>query len=216
MSREIITCTCGCGRTGPIGHKTNRWIAACTRRWRNAGRPADGPPPPRPLSRADLAAAAAHASRARARERASRALALADTGLTAPQIADLMGLHPKTVEKYLRLARPKNRDRDAGAVMQAWQRWTERVADRIATGHQVSLDWIWQDKAACRGQPVDRWVPEYVVLPEPVEECIRCPVREECLTHALTKPEGWGIWASTTPEDRRRLRRKITDLRIQT
>lgn len=37
--------------------------------------------------------------------------------------------------------------------------------------------------------------------------CARCPVREECLEHALTKPEPFGIWGGTSENERRRMRR---------
>lgn len=36
--------------------------------------------------------------------------------------------------------------------------------------------------------------------------CRRCPVRDECLEHALVH-EMWGVWGGLTPLERRRLRR---------
>jgi WhiB family redox-sensing transcriptional regulator len=38
--------------------------------------------------------------------------------------------------------------------------------------------------------------------------CARCPVRSDCLTLALTTDAKYGIWAGTTPVQRRRLRRR--------
>jgi WhiB family redox-sensing transcriptional regulator len=32
--------------------------------------------------------------------------------------------------------------------------------------------------------------------------CGRCPVRQECLEHALELPEEYGIWAGLTEEER--------------
>ena len=43
-SKRIITCRC-CGRRGQ--HAGYGWISGCIKRWRNAGRPPEGPPPPR-------------------------------------------------------------------------------------------------------------------------------------------------------------------------
>src|SRR4051812_6370525 len=38
--------------------------------------------------------------------------------------------------------------------------------------------------------------------------CAGCPVRRECLDVALTTDAKHGIWAGTTPAERRRLRRR--------
>jgi WhiB family redox-sensing transcriptional regulator len=37
--------------------------------------------------------------------------------------------------------------------------------------------------------------------------CAVCPVRAECLDHAMTHAEHWGIWGGLTERERRRLRR---------
>lgn len=39
--------------------------------------------------------------------------------------------------------------------------------------------------------------------------CGRCTVSDECLAHALSHKEEYGIWAGTTPEDRQALRRLL-------
>jgi hypothetical protein len=78
----------------------------------------------------------------------------------------------------------------------------------------------WTDDAACRGMP-DAWfygeegssyrregkdIPR--VLPKGMRNALvmcwnKCPVRVECLTQAITRPEDWGIWGGTLPIDRR-------------
>lgn len=45
-TRPTITCT-ACGKQRE--HRARGWCQACYRRWRYRGRPADGPPPARPL-----------------------------------------------------------------------------------------------------------------------------------------------------------------------
>lgn len=37
--------------------------------------------------------------------------------------------------------------------------------------------------------------------------CAACPVREECLAHALDTNERFGIWGGTTEKERRELAR---------
>jgi WhiB family redox-sensing transcriptional regulator len=41
--------------------------------------------------------------------------------------------------------------------------------------------------------------------------CHNCPVRMECLTHALIHPERHGIWAGTTGRERERIWRLIEE-----
>lgn len=38
--------------------------------------------------------------------------------------------------------------------------------------------------------------------------CHGCPVIDQCLTHALSVPEDYGIWGGTTAAERRRLLNK--------
>ena len=43
---------------------------------------------------------------------------------------------------------------------------------------------------------------------EAVALCATCPVRAQCLEYALRNKESHGIWGGTTPEERRRIRRR--------
>jgi Transcription factor WhiB. len=60
----------------------------------------------------------------------------------------------------------------------------------------------WHPKAACRGHDPDLWFGwegESINAREAREQvakriCATCPVRTQCLTHALTYPEAYGIW----------------------
>ena len=69
--------------------------------------------------------------------------------------------------------------------------------------------WAWQDAAACPGIPVeDFFPPTYAVIPDEIAEaCASCPAWGDCLDWAVEN-EPWGIWAGTTPDQRRKLRRK--------
>jgi WhiB family transcriptional regulator, redox-sensing transcriptional regulator len=81
--------------------------------------------------------------------------------------------------------------------------------------------WGWQEKAACRGMSVDLFFApdgerqrererrEGVAL----QVCAQCPVRRNCLEHALRGPENYGVWGGTTEEGRtaeRRRRRRLS------
>lgn len=54
----------------------------------------------------------------------------------------------------------------------------------------------------------DLWHPPTVHADSPLwdaprEICRACPVRLECLEHALTQREDQGMWGGTTPHERR-------------
>jgi WhiB family transcriptional regulator, redox-sensing transcriptional regulator len=74
----------------------------------------------------------------------------------------------------------------------------------------------WQRDAACRGELASAFYPP--LRPERKHErlarerlaksiCVRCPVREECLEHAMLADERYGIWGGLTDVERRHLPR---------
>jgi WhiB family redox-sensing transcriptional regulator len=84
-------------------------------------------------------------------------------------------------------------------------------------------NWTWQRSAACRGEDL------YLFFGREGESrtqrdqreataksiCGQCPVRSECLSYALSKPERYGFWAGLgederASERRRRMRRAAT------
>jgi len=65
----------------------------------------------------------------------------------------------------------------------------------------------WADRAACRGSDVifyDAFTDEQKAAATQV--CASCPVRGECLEHAIENRE-WGIWGGTTEDERKSIRR---------
>lgn len=69
----------------------------------------------------------------------------------------------------------------------------------------------WFDDAACAGAPDPRlWFPEgrnFALLEaRGVAVCERCPVRVDCLMHAMNTGEEQGTWGGLTEVARRRLR----------
>ena len=67
----------------------------------------------------------------------------------------------------------------------------------------------WREDAACAGIPVGLFYLE-VGNGDPSEAkavCASCVVREECLSHAVSAPEVFGVWGGLAPKKRRPLRR---------
>ena len=62
--------------------------------------------------------------------------------------------------------------------------------------------WAWQDAGACRGKdivlffgPDGERQPEREVRERKAKAvCAACPVRAECLTYAVSRPEKYGTW----------------------
>lgn len=79
----------------------------------------------------------------------------------------------------------------------------------------------WQDRAACRtrdkelffGPSDDGSVPRSRAEQKRIERaqkvCRECPVRLDCLNHAMMYPELWGIWGGMTQQARALLRNKV-------
>ncbi|WP_329520533.1 hypothetical protein [Spirillospora sp. NBC_01491] len=88
--RPTVTCAC-CGRTGE--HAGRGWILACHRRWRAAGRPDTGPPPP--SRRYPSTTAAAIAGRIEDYRELTR-----DHGLTVTAAALRLGVDARTAFRY--------------------------------------------------------------------------------------------------------------------
>ena len=89
------------------------------------------------------------------------------------------------------------------------------AAPRPRTGRKTARPAIgyWTQRAACRAPGVD---PDLFFpasdTPPPAQVsaarkiCSRCPVKARCLQWALQTGEPAGIWAGTTPAERRMLR----------
>jgi len=68
------------------------------------------------------------------------------------------------------------------------------------------MDWL--DKKNCEGIPVSLFYPGQgqSIHQRVVDACADCPVKFECLDHAL-RYEGFGYWGGTTEKERQRLRK---------
>ena len=73
-------------------------------------------------------------------------------------------------------------------------------------------NWSWQDKALCKTNGVDVTVffnddmlrgPEKQARESAAKKiCTACPIKTECLEHALAVPENFGVWGGLTQEER--------------
>jgi WhiB family redox-sensing transcriptional regulator len=66
-------------------------------------------------------------------------------------------------------------------------------------------DHSWAVRAACVDHPALPWS-EARVTDEMRAICGACPVKAACLAEALAAPDVRGVWAGTTPAERKRLR----------
>lgn len=67
----------------------------------------------------------------------------------------------------------------------------------------------WQADAACAEVDADLFFSQDEELQqEALAVCASCPVRRECLEHALAHGEHYGIWGGTREGERRRLMRQ--------
>ena len=72
------------------------------------------------------------------------------------------------------------------------------------------VDGSWQANAACLGASTELFIgPDDERVRDRTRHealavvlCAACPVRRECLEHALAVPERHGIWGGTTPAER--------------
>ena len=67
----------------------------------------------------------------------------------------------------------------------------------------------WLERAACAGLDPGVFFPGRGESTEPAKQvCAGCPVRGECLEHALAKGERFGVWGGLSERERRAIRRQ--------
>lgn len=72
--------------------------------------------------------------------------------------------------------------------------------------------WSWQDRGLCRSDGVDtevffndemlRGLQKQARESAAKKICTACPVKTECLEHALAVPENYGVWGGLTQDER--------------
>ena len=73
---------------------------------------------------------------------------------------------------------------------------------------QRTSDAHWMSRAACSPRTAELFFPPKGFNAEDARDvCLRCPVRQECLSHALAADERSGIWGGLSPVQRKQLGR---------
>lgn len=105
--------------------------------------------------------------------------------------------------------------RHAARVLEDNQNLPLRVSVEAPPGRRLPFP-EWHERARCRGmanadaiffgaEPGARPTLTRSDVKRAQRICRPCPVARECLTHALTKPELYGMWAGTSGRHRERL-----------
>jgi len=84
---------------------------------------------------------------------------------------------------------------------------------KITTTYVLKYNRTLWEKAACQDLDTELFFPDKEAFTEAEERvfqnmCVECPVMMACLEWALAH-EKWGIWAGTTPANRRFIRSKV-------
>ena len=87
----------------------------------------------------------------------------------------------------------------------------DRCCDLTGTEYREPID-EWQSLAECAGADMDDFFPdrgEHNRIRRAKAVCAFCPVRPECLKHALDNYEKHGLWGGHTEQERRVVRRQF-------
>jgi len=88
--------------------------------------------------------------------------------------------------------------------------YINRHEDNIELPEDLVTIGPWRHQGACVDADPDLFFPEH--NPRQAKAiCVTCPVIIECLEHALTAPERWGVWGGKSEKERQQLRRRLRD-----
>ena len=81
---------------------------------------------------------------------------------------------------------------------------------RPFAGWSTVTDPDWWRRALCSGRQTEVWFPdEHEPAVVAKSYCRRCPVRSDCLAHAMERVEPYGIWGGLTEHERELLRVRV-------
>lgn len=94
-----------------------------------------------------------------------------------------------------------------------------QIEPRFKTTHQLSpvaSKWEWQYQGLCRDHDTDIFFLEsHLRGPQKQNKiiaakkiCSPCPVKNQCLEHALSTPEYYGVWGGLSEEERESILRR--------
>ena len=83
-----------------------------------------------------------------------------------------------------------------------------------STGRAIGLPaWNWRVAARCRTENSEDLFVTGAQQRDVRDFCFSCPVRTECLAHALDQQVEFGVWGGMTERERRALLRRRPDVR---
>jgi WhiB family redox-sensing transcriptional regulator len=89
------------------------------------------------------------------------------------------------------------------------RRGSIRGVPRITPRPGLTQPGAWTERALCAQADPDTWFPDEEdpeLAAAAIRVCARCPVRGDCLAHALAIGERHGIWGGLTARQRQHLR----------
>lgn len=95
--------------------------------------------------------------------------------------------------------------------------WREHMAERLARS-APRLSREVEQQAACSGMDVSLFYPHesnLAAVERAKDVCRSCPVMRECLSQALRTNDQHAILGATTPDERRKIRRRVSRLRAE-
>lgn len=102
------------------------------------------------------------------------------------------------------------------------RRGGSEVGTRPGRGRAAFTGWEpvhnpdWRDEALCSGRDAEVFFPEEgqsAIVAKGI--CRRCPVRADCLAHAVQHRERYGIWGGFTEHARALLVNRLIDATVQ-
>ncbi len=70
----------------------------------------------------------------------------------------------------------------------------------------LPLEWMRRALCATEADPDVFYPPKNARATEAIKVCLECPVRDECLVHAVVNYETFGVWGGTSERQRRWIR----------
>lgn len=100
-----------------------------------------------------------------------------------------------------------------GQTLQRCERTMADVLERSVPASDALTELLpiggWQQDAACRQTDPELFFSNHEDDRDAaIALCGTCPVRMQCLEHALASREGYGIWGGTDEQERRRILRR--------
>jgi WhiB family redox-sensing transcriptional regulator len=136
------------------------------------------------------------------------------SGRSAADIAAELGVTEAAIQYHLRkrgvpprkAPAPRTGQVSAASVTRAVRSLAEAPAPGAVLAALVRPSAAWQEEALCSQTDPESFFPDKGGSTKAAKAvCARCPVRAECLEHALAHEERFGVWGGLSERERYRL-----------